>query len=61
MVMLTRTSARNDSSLKDWGLKLRERIGIKRAAVAMARKLAVIMHSMLKTGETFNQSISVPA
>jgi transposase len=60
MVMLTRTSFRNDSNLKDWGLKLRERLGIKRAAVAVARKLAVIMHAMLKTGEAFNKSTGVP-
>ncbi len=55
-VLLTRTSARTESSLKSWGLKLRERLGFKRAAVAVARKLAVIMHSMLKTGEVFNAS-----
>lgn len=54
--ILTRTCARTESSLKDWGLKLRERLGFRRAAVAVARKLAVIMHSMLKTGETFNAS-----
>jgi transposase len=54
--LLTRTSARTESSLKSWGLKLRERLGFKRAAVAVARKLAVIMHSMLKTGEVFNAS-----
>lgn len=28
--------------------------GFKRAAVAVARKLAVIMHTMLKTGKLFN-------
>ena len=55
-VLLTRSSARTESSLKRWGLKLRERLGFKRAAVAVARKLAVIMHSMLKTGEVFNAS-----
>jgi error-prone DNA polymerase len=54
-VILTRTSARNESRLKSWGLKLRERLGFKRAAVAVARKLAVIMHSMLKTGDVFNR------
>lgn len=54
--LLTRTSARTESSLKSWGLKLRERLGFKRAAVAVARKLAVIMHSMLKTAEVFNAS-----
>ncbi|RDL47475.1 hypothetical protein BLJAPNOD_06315 [Ensifer sp. M14] len=53
-VILTRTSTKNENSLKNWGLKLRERLGFKRAAVAVARKLAVIMHSMLKTGEVFN-------
>jgi error-prone DNA polymerase len=57
-VMLTRTGARTESRLKDWGLKLRERLGFKRAAVAVARKLAVIMHTMLKTGEIFNPSAS---
>ena len=51
-VILTRSST--DSTLRTWGLKLRERIGFKRAAVAVARKLAVIMHTMLKTGELFN-------
>ncbi len=59
--MLTRTSARNESRLKDWGLKLRERLGFKRAAVAVARKLAVIMHTMLKTGEIFNPSAATNA
>lgn len=61
VVMLTRTKSRHDSSLKDWGLKLRDRLGIKRAAVAVARKLAVIMHSMLKTGEPFNKLAGAPA
>ena len=54
MVILTRTTA--DSVLRSWGVKLREKIGFKRAAVAVARKLAVIMHTMLKTGELFNRS-----
>lgn len=51
-VILTR--ARADSDLRTWGMKLRERIGFKRAAVAVARKLAVIMHAMLRSGELFN-------
>lgn len=33
-VILTRSSA--ESALRDWGLKLRERIGFKRAAVVAA-------------------------
>jgi transposase len=53
-VILTRTSA--NSGLRKWGLKLRERIGFKRAAVAVARKLAVTMHAMLKAGEFFDRT-----
>ncbi|WP_353642697.1 IS110 family transposase [Mesorhizobium sp. WSM2239] len=53
-VILTRSSA--NSTLRTWGLKLRERIGFKRAAVAVARKLAVTMHAMLKTGELFDRN-----
>ena len=50
--ILTRVTA--ESSLRFWGLGLRERIGFKRAAVAVARKLAVIMHAMLKSGQVFD-------
>src|SRR3954454_8417948 len=53
-VLLTRTSA--ESSLRTWGLKLKERIGFKRAAVAVARKLAVIMHAMLRSGQLFDRT-----
>lgn len=56
-VILTRSSA--DSTLRTWGLRLRERVGFKRAAVAVARKLAVMMHAMLKTGEMFDKSAGV--
>lgn len=55
-VILTRSVA--DSALRRWGLALRERVGFKRAAVAVARKLAVIMLTMLKTGEPFTRSIT---
>ena len=43
----------DDSDLRRWGLQLRERLGFKRAAIAVARKLAVIMHAMLKSREAF--------
>ncbi len=39
--------------LKAWGLKLAKRAGMKKARVAVARKLAVILHRMLVTGEAF--------
>lgn len=51
MVILTRSYAESD--LRTWGLKLKERIGFKRAAVAVARKLAVIMHAMLRAETSF--------
>ena len=50
------TGSSIDSNLRTWGLKLRERVGFKRIAVAVARKLAVIMHSMLKAGELFDRN-----
>jgi len=53
-IVLTRTSA--ESSLRTWGLKLKERIGFKRAAVAVARKLAVVMHAMLRSGQLFERA-----
>ena len=58
-VILTRAYAESD--LRTWGLKLREKIGFKRAAVAVARKLAVIMHAMLRSGELFNRATAVMA
>jgi len=58
-VILTRSSA--ESSLRTWGLQLRERVGFKRAAVALARKLAVTMHAMLKSGELFDRTAGAPA
>lgn len=51
-VILNRS--RDTSSLRIWALELKERLGFKRAAVALARKLAVIMHTMLRTGELFD-------
>ena len=39
--------------LKEWGLQIAERRGIKRARVAVARKLAVILHRMWLDGADF--------
>jgi hypothetical protein len=38
------------SPLKAWGMKLAPRIGAKKACVAVARKLAIIMHRMWLDG-----------
>lgn len=53
-VLLTR--AKKWSPLKAWGLRLVKRGGMKKAKVAVARKLAVIMHQMMLTGEEFRLS-----
>lgn len=45
-VIVTRSS--KQSLLRTRGLQLREMVGFKESAVAVARKLAVIMHTMLK-------------
>jgi transposase len=58
-VILTRSSA--ESGLRTWGLALKERLGCKRAAVAVARKLAVTMHAMLRSGEMFDRTAGATA
>jgi transposase len=45
LVILTRS--KKWSKLKAWGLKLMRKKGIKKASLAVGRKLAVIMHRML--------------
>ena len=44
------------SALKAWGTRLAKRIGAKKATVAMARKLAGILHRMWKDGSEFRWS-----
>lgn len=44
------------SALKNWGLRVARRSGMKKARVAVARKLAVILHSMWKTQMPFQWS-----
>jgi transposase len=41
------------TALKSWAMKLARRAGMKKAKVALARRLAVIMHRMLADGTTF--------
>jgi transposase len=50
-VLLYRT--KKWSSLKAWGMKLAERIGMKKAKVAIARKIAVILHCIWVDGTSF--------
>ena len=51
-IMLTRPV--KGSALKSWAMRLAKRVGMKKAKVALARKLAVIMHRMLVEGTPFN-------
>ena len=41
------------SALKGWAARLAQRTGMRKAKVALARKLAVVMHRMLVTGKPF--------
>ena len=45
--------------MKSWGMKLARRSGMKKAKVALARKLAVIMHRMLADGASFRHLAAV--
>ena len=53
-VLLTRVP--KWSALKAWGMKLAKRSGLRKAKVAVARKLAVILHRMWIDGTEFNWS-----
>ena len=53
-VLLTRVP--KWSALKAWGTRLIKRNGLRKAKVAVARKLAVIMHQMWINGSEFNWS-----
>jgi len=51
-IMLTKPV--KSSALKTWALQLAKRVGMQKAKVALARKLAVTMHRMLADGKPFN-------
>lgn len=51
-VILTRP-IKGCTALKSWAMKIAKRAGMKKATVALARKLAVIMHRMLADGTPF--------
>jgi transposase len=53
-VLLTRIA--KWSALKAWGMRLAKRSSLRKAKVAVARKLAVILHRMWMDGPDFNWS-----
>jgi transposase len=52
-VMLTKP-IKGCSQLKSWAMRIARRAGMSKAKVALARRLAVIMHRMLADGTPFN-------
>ena len=44
------------TALKSWAMRIARRAGMSKAKVALARKLAVIMHRMLANGTTFRSA-----
>lgn len=58
-IMLTKPV--KPSALKTWAMQLAKRIGMQKAKVALARKLAVIMHRMLVDGKPFNLAAGAAA
>jgi transposase len=52
-IMLTKP-VKHCSELKGWAMRIARRAGMNKAKVALARKLAVILHRMLANGTPFN-------
>ena len=59
-VMLTKP-VRNCSALKGWAMRIARRAGMRKAKVALARKLAVILHRMLADARPFNPMVTAIA
>jgi transposase len=56
-VMLTKP-VKNCSALKSWAMRIARRAGMRKAKVALARKLAVVLHRMLADNKPFNPAAS---
>jgi len=59
-VMLTKP-VKNCSALKGWAMRIARRAGMRKAKVALARKLAVILHRMLADATPFNPTAKAAA
>lgn len=58
-IILTRPV--KDSQFKSWAAKVAVRAGMKKAKVALARKLALVMHRMLSDGSCFDPKLAAAA
>ena len=52
-IMLTKP-IKNCTELKSWAMRIARRAGLRKAKVALARKLAVVLHRMLADAKPFN-------
>jgi len=59
-IMLTKP-VKNCSQLKSWAMRIARRAGPRKAKVALARKLAVILHRMLADNMPFNPAAKAAA
>ena len=59
-LMLTKP-VKGCSQLKSWAMRIARRAGMSKAKVALARRLAVIMHRMLADGTPFNPAATTPS
>ena len=58
-VILTRPV--KGSRLKSWAMRVAGRAGMRKAKVALARKLAVVLHRMLADGTAFDATLAAAA
>ena len=57
-VMLTKP-VKGATALKSWAMRIARRAGLRKAKVALARKLAVVLHRMLADDKPFNATAGV--
>ena len=57
-VMLTKP-VKGATALKSWAMRIARRAGLRKAKVALARKLAVVLHRMLADDQPFNPTAGV--
>ncbi|MCW2319147.1 transposase [Rhodoblastus acidophilus] len=53
-VLLTRRKA--PMTLRDWAFAIAKRSTMRKARIALARRLAILMHAMLRNGAEFNSA-----
>ncbi len=54
-------ASKSKCALRAWAVRLREQKGLRPACVALARKLAVILHRLWVTGRDFDATLAAPS